>query len=120
MEKVLRTGTSFGACTQREVLFAEKIIDAFPSIERVRLTSSGTEATLSAIRLARAATGRDKILVFAGGYHGGVFYYAQGGSPINAPFPTVIGQYNDPDGARRDSRPRSTRCGSATPARRPR
>ncbi len=70
LEKVLRTGTSFGACTQREVLFAEKIIEAFPSIERVRLTSSGTEATLSALRLARAATGRDKILKFEGGYHG--------------------------------------------------
>ena len=70
LEKVLRTGTSFGACTEREVLFAEKITEAFPSIERVRLTSSGTEATLSAIRLARAATGRDKILKFEGGYHG--------------------------------------------------
>ncbi|MCZ6515700.1 MAG: aminotransferase class III-fold pyridoxal phosphate-dependent enzyme, partial [Acidobacteria bacterium] len=64
LEQVLRTGTSFGACTQREVLFAEKIIDAFPSIERLRLTSSGNEATLYALRLARATTGRDKILKF--------------------------------------------------------
>ena len=70
LEKVLHTGTSFGACTEREVLFAEKIIEAFPSIERVRLTSSGTEAMLSVIRLARAVTGRDKILKFEGGYHG--------------------------------------------------
>ena len=65
-----RTGTSFGACTAAEVELAEKIHDAFPSIERVRLTSSGTEATMSALRVARAATGRDKILKFEGCYHG--------------------------------------------------
>lgn len=67
---VLRTGTSFGASTPGEVALAEEIIKAFPSIERVRLVNSGTEATLSAIRLARAATGRDKILKFEGCYHG--------------------------------------------------
>ena len=65
-----RTGTSFGACTAAEVELAEKIHDAFPSIERVRLTSSGTEATMSALRVARAATGRDKILKLEGCYHG--------------------------------------------------
>ncbi|MEJ2006975.1 MAG: glutamate-1-semialdehyde 2,1-aminomutase [Acidobacteriota bacterium] len=67
---VLETGTSFGASTPGEVALAEEIIRAFPSIERVRLVNSGTEATLSAIRLARAATGRDKILKFEGCYHG--------------------------------------------------
>jgi glutamate-1-semialdehyde 2,1-aminomutase len=67
---VLKTGTSFGASTPGEVALAEEIIKAFPSIERVRLVNSGTEATLSALRLARAATGREKILKFEGCYHG--------------------------------------------------
>ena len=67
---VLKTGTSFGASTPGEVALAEQIIKAFPSIERVRLVNSGTEATLSALRLARAATARDKILKFEGCYHG--------------------------------------------------
>ncbi len=67
---VLKTGTSFGACTAAEVELAERIREAFPSIERVRLVNSGTEATLSALRVSRAATGRDKILKFEGCYHG--------------------------------------------------
>lgn len=67
---VLKTGTSFGASTPGEIALAEEIVKAFPSIERVRLVNSGTEATLSAIRLARAATGREKILKFEGCYHG--------------------------------------------------
>ena len=65
-----RRGTSFGASTEAEVELAEEIADAVPSIESVRLVSSGTEAAISAIRLARAATGRDRILKFAGCYHG--------------------------------------------------
>ena len=67
---VLETGTSFGASTPGEVALAEEITKAFPSIERVRLVNSGTEAILSAVRLARAATKRDKILKFEGCYHG--------------------------------------------------
>jgi glutamate-1-semialdehyde 2,1-aminomutase len=65
-----RGGTSFGAPTEREVLLAEEIVDALPSVERVRLVSSGTEASMSAVRVARAFTGRDRILKFAGCYHG--------------------------------------------------
>jgi glutamate-1-semialdehyde 2,1-aminomutase len=67
---VLKTGTSFGACTAAEVELAERIREAYPSVERLRLVNSGTEATLSALRVARAATGRDKILKFEGCYHG--------------------------------------------------
>jgi glutamate-1-semialdehyde 2,1-aminomutase len=67
---VLETGTSFGASTAGEVALAEEITRAFPSVERVRLVNSGTEAILSAVRLARAATKRDKILKFEGCYHG--------------------------------------------------
>jgi glutamate-1-semialdehyde 2,1-aminomutase len=63
-------GTSFGAPTEREVELAQEIVDAVPSVELVRLVSSGTEAAMSAIRLARAATRRDRILKFAGCYHG--------------------------------------------------
>jgi glutamate-1-semialdehyde 2,1-aminomutase len=70
LTRAAETGTSFGACTPREVEMAERIVEAYPSIERVRLVNSGTEATLSALRVARAATGRDKILKFEGCYHG--------------------------------------------------
>jgi glutamate-1-semialdehyde 2,1-aminomutase len=63
-------GTTFGAPTEREVELAEEIVDAVPSVEQVRLVSSGTEAAMSAIRLARAATRRDRIIKFAGCYHG--------------------------------------------------
>ena len=63
-------GTSFGAPTELEAELAEMVVQAVPSIEMVRFVSSGTEATMSAIRLARGVTGREKILKFAGGYHG--------------------------------------------------
>jgi glutamate-1-semialdehyde 2,1-aminomutase len=65
-----RSGTSFGAPTELEVEMARRVVDAVPSIEIVRFVSSGTEATMSALRLARARTGRSKILKFNGGYHG--------------------------------------------------
>ncbi|MGH9354741.1 MAG: glutamate-1-semialdehyde 2,1-aminomutase, partial [Terriglobia bacterium] len=72
LARVLETGTSFGAATEGEVELAERIREAFPSMQRTRLVNSGTEATLSALRVARAATGRDKILKFEGCYHGHV------------------------------------------------
>src|SRR5690242_21788032 len=65
-------GTTFGAPTEAEVELAAEIVDAVPSIEKVRLVSSGTEATMSAVRLARAFTSRDRVLKFSGGYHGHV------------------------------------------------
>ncbi|MEX2193835.1 MAG: glutamate-1-semialdehyde 2,1-aminomutase [Thermoleophilaceae bacterium] len=65
-------GTSFGAPTLAEVELAEEVVARIPSAEMVRMTSSGTEASMSALRLARAATGRDAILKFAGAYHGHV------------------------------------------------
>jgi glutamate-1-semialdehyde 2,1-aminomutase len=68
-EAALR-GTSFGAATEAEVALAEEIVAAVPSVEKVRLVSSGTEAGMSALRLARAFTKRDRILKTAGGYHG--------------------------------------------------
>ena len=68
----IQLGTSFGASTENEVILAEMIADAVPSIEKVRLVNSGTEATMSAIRLARAFTNRPKIIKFDGCYHGHV------------------------------------------------
>jgi glutamate-1-semialdehyde 2,1-aminomutase len=68
--KQIYRGTSFGAPTENEAILAEMICSAMPSIEKVRLVNSGTEATMSAIRVARAFTGRDKIIKFDGCYHG--------------------------------------------------
>lgn len=70
VEKANRDGASFGACTPVEAELAEAVIDAFPSLDKVRFVSSGTEATMSAIRLARAYTGRKYIIKFEGCYHG--------------------------------------------------
>jgi len=70
VQDTMTSGASFGAPTERETTLATMVIEAVPSIEMVRMVSSGTEATMSAIRLARGYTGRDKILKFSGCYHG--------------------------------------------------
>jgi len=70
VKQCMENGSSFGAPTELEITLAQMVIDAVPSIEMVRMVSSGTEATMSAIRLARGYTGRDKILKFSGCYHG--------------------------------------------------
>ena len=70
LKEAVELGTSYGAPTELEVRLAKMVIEAVPSIEVVRMVSSGSEATMSAIRLARGFTGRDKILKFDGGYHG--------------------------------------------------
>ena len=107
--RAARDGTSFGASTEAEVELAEEIADAVPSIESVRLVSSGTEASMSAIRLARAATGRDRIVKFAGCYHGHAdALLAEAGSglvtlglpstpgvPAAATADTIVCTYND-------------------------
>ncbi len=104
-------GTTFGAPTENEVTLAAEITSRFPSVEMLRMTSSGTEASMSTIRLARAATGREKILKFAGAYHGHVDgLLAEAGSglatqgipaspgvPEAAAAATVIVPWNDPD-----------------------
>ena len=72
VQEAASRGTSYGAPTAAEVRMAELVVDAVPSIEMVRFVSSGTEATMSALRLARAYTGRNKIMKFVGGYHGHV------------------------------------------------
>jgi glutamate-1-semialdehyde 2,1-aminomutase len=111
-EAALR-GTSFGAATEAEVELAEEIADAVPSVEKVRLVSSGTEAAMSALRLARAFTKRDRILKTAGGYHGHTDALlasagsglatlgipASPGVPTGAAADTIVVPYNDLDAA---------------------
>jgi len=101
IREALDGGIVLGAPNRYETVLARALCDRFPSLELVRFCNSGTEANLLALSLARVATGRPAIMVFEGGYHGGVFFFASGGSPINAPFPFVVGQYNDADGAAR-------------------
>ena len=109
VEKAVKDGLSFGAPTRREVEIAELMVDLVPNIQEVRMVNSGTEAVMSAIRLARGVTGRDKILKFQGCYHGhsdcllvsaGSSALA-GGHPSSAGVPvdivknTLTAQYND-------------------------
>ncbi|MFC9067206.1 MULTISPECIES: glutamate-1-semialdehyde 2,1-aminomutase [Streptomyces] len=83
VQAAVARGTSFGTPTEGEVALAEEIVDRVAPVERVRLVSSGTEATMSAIRLARGFTGREKIIKFAGCYHGHVdALLAQAGSGV--------------------------------------
>jgi glutamate-1-semialdehyde 2,1-aminomutase len=83
VQEAAAKGTSYGAPTEGEVLIAEEICGRVPSVEKVRLVSSGTEATMSAIRLARGHTGRTRLVKFAGNYHGhGDALLAQSGSAL--------------------------------------
>lgn len=96
----LAEGISRGAHTRYEIDLAEAICARFESIERVRFTNSGTEANLMAITAARAFTGREKIVVFGGGYHGSLLTFKLDASEVNAPYPVLIAEYNDIDGTR--------------------
>ena len=112
VEKAVKDGLSFGASTEREVEIAELMINMVPNIEMVRMVNSGTEAVMSALRLARGATGRDKIIKFEGCYHGhsdamlvkaGSSAVAEGGRPSSVGVPidtakdTLTAQYNNLD-----------------------
>jgi len=115
LDEAIRRGTSFGAPTAAENELAELIIEAVPSVEKVRLVNSGTEATMSAIRLARGFTGRDLIVKFAGNYHGHVdsLLVAAGSSAATLSVPnspgvtagttrdTLVAAYNDSAGLER-------------------
>jgi glutamate-1-semialdehyde 2,1-aminomutase len=95
----LEDGIVFGAPNRYEGILARAICDRFPSIELVRFCNSGTEANLFALSLARIVTGRPAVIVFEGGYHGGVFYFVSTPSPLNVPFPFVVAPYNDAEQA---------------------
>jgi glutamate-1-semialdehyde 2,1-aminomutase len=100
IDAALDSGWNLGAQGAAEARFARAICERFPSIDLVRFTNSGTEANLMAVAAARALTGRNKILVFSGGYHGGVFYFRGKGSAVNAPFDFLVAEYNDIEGTR--------------------
>jgi glutamate-1-semialdehyde 2,1-aminomutase len=101
VKKMLENGTSFGAPTAIEVEMAQLVKTLVPSIEQLRFTSSGTEATMSAVRLSRAVTKRDRLLKFAGGYHGhsdSLLVSAGSGAttfgvPSSAGVPKILAQY---------------------------
>ncbi|MEO8094101.1 MAG: aminotransferase class III-fold pyridoxal phosphate-dependent enzyme [Pseudolysinimonas sp.] len=95
IDTALDGGWNFGSQGTNEARLAQLICDRFPTIERVRFTNSGTEANLMALGTARAHTGRSRILVFDGAYHGGVLSFGGGGIAVNAPFDWLLGTYND-------------------------
>jgi glutamate-1-semialdehyde 2,1-aminomutase len=100
IDAALDSGWNLGAQGAAEARFAGAICDRFPSIDLVRFTNSGTEANLMAVAAACALTGRNKVLVFKGGYHGGVFYFRGKGSAVNAPYDFLLADYNDIEATR--------------------
>jgi glutamate-1-semialdehyde 2,1-aminomutase len=96
----LGRGLSFGGVNEQEPRLAELVCARFPSVDLVRFTNSGTEANLMALALAVATTGRQRILVFRGGYHGGVLTFGDGPSPVTVPHAWVLADYDDVDGTR--------------------
>jgi glutamate-1-semialdehyde 2,1-aminomutase len=100
----LEGGINLGAHTVAEARLARAVRERFPSLELMRFTNSGTEANLMALAAALAHTGRRKILVFEGGYHGGVLAFDHGRGPVNVPHDFVVATYNDAEGAERAAR----------------
>ncbi|MBL8839680.1 MAG: aminotransferase class III-fold pyridoxal phosphate-dependent enzyme [Alphaproteobacteria bacterium] len=95
IDRALDGGINLAGHNVFEAKLARLVCDRFPSVDLVRFTNSGTEANLMALATATAVTKRRKIMVFDGGYHGGVFYFAGGGLPINVPHDFVVAPYND-------------------------
>ncbi|WP_394822433.1 aspartate aminotransferase family protein [Pendulispora albinea] len=95
VKAAIDNGISLSGHNTLEARFAGAVCARFPSLELVRFTNSGTEANLLAIATAKVATGRSKVLVFDGAYHGSLLSFAGGGLPINVPHAWVVGTYND-------------------------
>ena len=93
----LRNNVSVGGVHPAEATLSRLMCERF-GIDRVRFTNSGTEANLMAIATAMMATGRQRILAFLGGYHGGVLYFVSGAAPWNSPYDVVLAPYNDAEG----------------------
>ena len=100
IQEALSGGLVLGGPNRYEARLAELMCGRFPALELIRFCNSGSEATLMCLSLARAVTGRAAVMAFHGAYHGGFLSFAGGGSPINAPFPYVMADYNDVDGVR--------------------
>lgn len=101
IREALADGIVLGAPNRHELELAEAVCARFPSIDLVRFCNSGTEANLLALSLCRAVTGRSRVLVFEGAYHGGILAFAHGVSPLNPPFEWIVGEYSDAAGAAR-------------------
>ena len=95
IREVSAAGLSLGGQNMWESRFAALLVQRFPAIERIRFTNSGTEANIMAIGAARAFTGRDKVIVFDGGYHGAALTFVLPGHPLNAPYSFLNARYND-------------------------
>ncbi len=95
IDAALDQGLSLSGHNPDEIKLADLVCTRFPSIDKIRFTNSGTEANLLAVSSACYLTQRKKVLVFEGGYHGGLLYFKGGGMPINAPFEYVVGDFND-------------------------
>jgi glutamate-1-semialdehyde 2,1-aminomutase len=95
IDAALDQGLNLSGHNPDEIKLAELVCARFPSLDKVRFTNSGTEANLLAVSSACYLTKRKKVLVFDGGYHGGLLYFKDGGMPINAPFEYVVGHFND-------------------------
>lgn len=100
VERALRDGVVLGGPNRYEARLAELMCDRFPALERVRFCNSGTEANMMLFSLARAVTGRDAIMVFRGAYHGGLLHFGHPDMPMNAPYRTITGEFNDVEGTR--------------------
>jgi glutamate-1-semialdehyde 2,1-aminomutase len=100
LRDALDRGLSFGGVNELEPRLAELVCARFPSLDLVRFTNSGTEANLMALALAVATTGRRKVLVFRGGYHGGVLTFGETPSPVTVPHEWVLADYDDVPGTR--------------------
>jgi len=101
IDKALDDGINLSGHNQNEIALARLVCERFPAIDQVRFTNSGTEANLMAISTARYVTKKSKVLIFKGGYHGGLLYFGNGGIPINAPFEYVLANYNDISGTQK-------------------
>ncbi len=100
VQGALANGVTFGSASAYEADLAALVCARVPSIERVRFCNSGTEANIMALVTANAVTGRSKIMVFEGAYHGGTLSFPPSGSPINVPFDFIVAPYNDIAGTR--------------------
>lgn len=99
ISRTIAQGLNFGAPTEHEVKLSGELRKRFPAMELLRFCNSGTEANLLAMATARAVSGKDAIMIFNGAYHGSIFYFSHGASPLNMPFPVVMSTFNDPEKA---------------------
>ncbi|MGH6874244.1 MAG: aspartate aminotransferase family protein [Aestuariivirgaceae bacterium] len=95
ISEAIASGINLGAPSEGEVKLSAAIRQRFPAMELLRFCNSGTEANLLAMAAARVASGKDAVMVFGGAYHGSLFTFSHGASPLNMPIPAIMSRYND-------------------------